>query len=69
MKADHRAKGRTEEKLSGKEKENGEDNRKPTRADRAWKKPYSIVSASLSKKDSWSADCGKVQGRLALGLT
>ena len=37
VKADHRAKGRTVEKLSGKEKDNGEDNRNPTRAGRAWK--------------------------------
>jgi len=31
VKADHRAKGRTVEKLSGKEKDNGEDNRNPAR--------------------------------------
>jgi len=37
VKADHRAKGRTVEKLSGKEKDNGEDSRNPTRTGRAWK--------------------------------
>ena len=37
VKADHRAKGRTGEKLSGKEKDNGEDNRNLARPGQTWK--------------------------------